>query len=382
MVANSIKIFYSSCELNINLKNCSLWHKFYRLFFGGGLPRLLWPVLSFSLILIFNFYFESNMYLRRSKRKTTSTYASPSGTRRSRRDVPVPASLPPVQTQQVDVQRTSLVAAVKNVDKQPSTSTVAPASGLDPDVTLLYSREEGAPAPPQNNTPPAPMAANTGISHQLTPTFTSPNIEPIPSIHAALGAHVSQTNKNKILNGEFIDLAHLLENTTISESQEKQVVMIDGVLSTRDKTKQTINTIAKWTDAFIIYISIYSSAHSSKYQALLKYMHTVRLGATRVRGLGWKCYDEQFRLKMSMDPTKSWDIVDNELWLLYMVGNSISESIYSSAASGYKSSINKCYNFNYKGTCDRSPCNYKHVCFKCSGYHPVFLCPPWHWSGK
>jgi hypothetical protein len=50
-------------------------------------------------------------------------------------------------------------------------------------------------------------------------------------------------HKNKIINGEYIDLALLLENTTISEKKEKQVVIIDGVLSTRDKTKQIINTI-------------------------------------------------------------------------------------------------------------------------------------------
>jgi hypothetical protein len=46
-----------------------------------------------------------------------------------------------------------------------------------------------------------------------------------------------------MINGEYIDLALLLENTTISEKQEKQVVIIDGVLSTRDKTKQIINTV-------------------------------------------------------------------------------------------------------------------------------------------
>jgi orotate phosphoribosyltransferase-like protein len=38
----------------------------------------------------------------------------------------------------------------------------------------------------------------------------------------------------------------------ISEKQEKQIVIIDGVLSTRDTTKQIINTISKWTDAFIV----------------------------------------------------------------------------------------------------------------------------------
>jgi hypothetical protein len=39
-----------------------------------------------------------------------------------------------------------------------------------------------------------------------------------------------------------------------------------------------INTISKWTDDFIVYISIYSSAHPSKYQGLLKYMHTALRG--------------------------------------------------------------------------------------------------------
>ena len=47
-------------------------------------------------------------------------------------------------------------------------------------------------------------------------------------------------------------------------------------------------------------------------------MHIVRLGASRINGLGWKTYDEQFRLKMGIDPVKSWEIVDQELWLLYM----------------------------------------------------------------
>jgi hypothetical protein len=32
-------------------------------------------------------------------------------------------------------------------------------------------------------------------------------------------------------------------------------VLIDGVLSTKEKTKQTIHTIEKWTDAFNVYIS-------------------------------------------------------------------------------------------------------------------------------
>jgi orotate phosphoribosyltransferase-like protein len=94
-------------------------------------------------------------------------------------------------------------------------------------------------------------------------------------VHSFLGSHVSQTNRTKIVSGQYIDLAILSENTN-SENNDKQVVLIDGVLSTKEKIKRTIHTIEKWTDVFIVYISIYTSAHPEKYQALLKYMHIVR----------------------------------------------------------------------------------------------------------
>ena len=77
---------------------------------------------------------------------------------------------------------------------------------------------------------------------------------------------------------------------------------------------------------------------------------------------------------MGIDPVKSWEIVDQELWLLYMGGtrNSLPDS-YKNDKS--KTSVNKCYNFNKMGMCDRIPCNYKHVCSSCSGRHPYYTCP-------
>jgi hypothetical protein len=148
----------------------------------------------------------------------------------------------------------------------PSITKNAADVGTAQNTNLLHSREEVCTA----------SIVDTGIAQQFIVPYTLSN--PVPSIHATLGAHVSQTHKNKIINGEYIDLALLLENTTISAKQDKQVVITDGVLSTRDKTKQIINTISKWTDDFIVYISIYSSAHPSKYQGLLKYMHTALRG--------------------------------------------------------------------------------------------------------
>ena len=105
-----------------------------------------------------------------------------------------------------------------------------------------------------------------------------------------------------------------------------------------------------------------------------------------VRGLAWKIYDEQLRLKMRMDSTTCWDAVDQKLWLLYMVGGYNNELHSSSAVfNNYRPSVNKCCNFNFTGICERNPCNYKQL-QACLFY--MFREPPglfvhsWYWTGK
>ena len=69
---------------------------------------------------------------------------------------------------------------------------------------------------------------------------------------------------------------------------------------------------------FLVYISIFcTTGHSTVFQDLLKYIHSIRLGA-KWCALGWKSYDEKFRLRMSQDPAGSWAVVDPDLWLLNM----------------------------------------------------------------
>jgi len=41
----------------------------------------------------------------------------------------------------------------------------------------------------------------------------------------------------------------------------------------------------------------------------------VNLGVKRCSGLGWKIYDEQFRLRKPLDPTSSWSVVDSEAFI-------------------------------------------------------------------
>lgn len=108
-------------------------------------------------------------------------------------------------------------------------------------------------------------------------------------------------------------------------------------------------------------MSIFTAVHSDKTQYLL-YMHDIRVGARR--SVGWKQYDEQFRLKMAMDPSKSRAVVDSEIWwalaiLLQFQGSMVSISAMRSIFKGFASEIHV----------------HIHMCIKCGHEHSMLNCP-------
>lgn len=124
---------------------------------------------------------------------------------------------------------------------------------------------------------------------------------------------MSESNREKIVTGKYIDLGLLLQNNS-EEKDPKISYNNQGHLVAKCSSSEKNYTIERWTDVFLIFMVIYGSAHLCKYPDLVNDMHNVRLGAAKFsRGLGWKNYDQQFRLKMSMNPSLSWAIVDNEL---------------------------------------------------------------------
>ena len=132
------------------------------------------------------------------------------------------------------------------------------------------------------------------------------------------------------------------------------------------KQKQIL-TIEEWSDAFLVYTSIYLAAHPDKTQHVLKYFTTIRTAAKRHAGLGWTSYDIQFRLRMANDSTHvSFGSIDSELWLLCMGP----ASLFPVGAVG---GDRKCYDYNYR-FCQRTSCQYRHLCVNCSKNHPAQAC--------
>ena len=80
----------------------------------------------------------------------------------------------------------------------------------------------------------------------------------VPSVHSSIGAHVSSNVRDKIASGQFVELESLL-STHNEEGQDKQIAMNAlGELVVKSKfVKKSINDIESWTEAMLIFTSIY-----------------------------------------------------------------------------------------------------------------------------
>lgn len=117
--------------------------------------------------------------------------------------------------------------------------------------------------------------------------------QPMTSINNDVAATVPQNIKEQIMKGEYIDLATLLSNDHNPNVQN--LVLLKGELVVESpKSAVKILSIQQWSNVFIIYISVYCTAHPQRFQELLKYLYVIRQGALRCNNLGWKSYDEQF----------------------------------------------------------------------------------------
>ncbi|CAC5421071.1 unnamed protein product [Mytilus coruscus] len=324
---------------------------------------------------------SAQLRLSARKRKNLPIVAAASARKKAYQRVPATMSVPAPQLPTVDtvtpfIPVTSSAGTYPMLFSQTGAGIYTSASTGPVDLTstadtLLYLR---VPDQREFNTvtsqdPPEHYLGNTnGASNFTMPFCTLDHHIQIPSMHANIAFNISQSIREKIVKSEFIDLS---------------ILFLEGVhLLYKQKYAKQIGSIDQWTSAFIIFVSVYCTVHSGRLQELLKYMSVVRLGAKRnPNNLGWKLYDEQFRLRRALDAASSWAIVDPELWFLYMADSSGTQNlgVVSSGYNAFSANRNlnrrlKCYAFNYNGKCFNSFCQYNHACIQCHGVHSVINC--------
>ncbi|XP_052076053.1 uncharacterized protein LOC127714117 [Mytilus californianus] len=220
----------------------------------------------------------------------------------------------------------------------------------------------------------------------------------ISSVFDPISSHIPVKIKEKIWNGEFIDLNILLKSTrdlVNEQNLEGELVVKGGVLSLVNQKRSPIKSIHVWTSAFMIYGSVMLEKWPNKGLEFFKYMQTVRMAASRGYSGGWVHYDEQFRLRKASSPFSSWGVVDMELWLLCVSTPNVSPSFNTGLSNGNNHQLHNgnsstsgassqnlgqrrvftCRLFNNKGICTFGKnCKYTHKCSKCNGSHPYLEC--------
>ena len=187
-----------------------------------------------------------------------------------------------------------------------------------------------------------------------------------------LSAHVPHSFRDQIQTGRYINLACLLKGSSeLSELASGSILKLtaDGQIESRPKQcTDKIANIERWTDAFIIFASIYLAKFPTKTGELLQYMFNIRESAVNKGGFAWRNYDEQFRLRQALNPS-SWAHINSDLWWRCTLTKETSD-VPSHTITGNKFT---CNDFN-NGQCRWPNCRFNHICSGCGGNHAEISC--------
>jgi hypothetical protein len=232
-------------------------------------------------------------------------------------------------------------------------------------------------------------SGNTDM-HPNTPSFEvedTINVIPLTSVGQALGCQVPPKIKENIWNGEYIDLGHMLDQDRMLTDNHPLTlsgVGEGGQLIFKNKAPPKIDSIERWTTAFISFASVYLERHHLVARQLFKYMDTVRSAASRFGTPAAFNYDKQFRYRLSLDSTRSWDSIDSELWLFYMTKVSFNPPNHAPTSNNGNMPFNNaasctedraiCFGYNKDNCTFGNRCGFRHACSRCGQNHQATNC--------
>ena len=209
------------------------------------------------------------------------------------------------------------------------------------------------------------LGTDTGLPENQFNSVPFFNSDSTPSpVHLGsdeVSAHVPLALKQKVWSNQFFNFALLLKGSVeLSEifSYGNIVINERGQMESRPKAPtEKITSSEKWTDAFVIFMSIYLVKYPDKVQELLQYMVIIREAASRSKSFAWRSYDEQFRIRQAAN-LQPWDKLNYDLWLRIMTNQLHEQQPIHTMGKG------SCIDFN-KGTCSWKQCKFPHSCSHC-----------------
>ena len=347
--------------------------------------------------------------------------ARPATVRRSARSVRAPSRLseeaPPIAPEDeasgddggLHRQIAELQAQLRRANTRPDAATARPdaaaarpdaatasTSALDTDVTELPAMSAtlapGAHSPvdPTPMLPPVPTTSQdllANILHQMTTPTTAGEHDGTAEGGIAqffvLGATLDPKIKLKIREGAYVDLGSL---SAPSDASVSVAMGSDGQpsISLTPSRGRPPTSICEWIRLFGVYASIYVECHPSESAALFTYMVNVMDIHRRHGGVAWRLYDERFRRIRAMAPELPWHLINWDVAMGAIHSAPVDRQAAPQAPVPFRQGAPRsamrstptgvCFDFNYRGTCSRTPCRFKHACITCGQGHPSRTC--------
>ncbi|XP_077790723.1 uncharacterized protein LOC144328926 [Podarcis muralis] len=144
-----------------------------------------------------------------------------------------------------------------------------------------------------------------------------------------LGNHLSKRKRNKILNGNYVDMFSLLPPAQVKGKGEK----IKYYGKRRYRVPRVERTFENWLNGYQVFMAVVSSCYPKRGAHLVSYLAHVRRAREQAGDEAALAYDEDFRRNASLLSSTRWDQKDNNCWFDH-VGPNIEKKIRTTAKSG------------------------------------------------
>lgn len=183
-----------------------------------------------------------------------------------------------------------------------------------------------------------------------------------------LGYHLPVSVKDKIVNGEFVDILSLLP------SMKEAVRKSDGK-GEEERRRSIPRTLNNWIQGFSIFSAILCEKKPHLSVGLFQHLESVLEAYRSLGGMAWFSYDEMYRQKMAVFPHMRWGDKDVLLWLsLIQYQRQPQPKPYQSQPTQSFQQMRKgvCFAFNEAQCKWLTNCRFKHEFSFCGGTHPLF----------
>ena len=186
-----------------------------------------------------------------------------------------------------------------------------------------------------------------------------------------VAAHVDETIECRIRNGEFVDFSRLLPRDRVQMQQDNHLEIINQnghlscapVSSGNSSSDFSINSFARWEQAFRVFSNIYTRQFPHRASELIQYNHVIHTASMTYSWSNVYAYEIDFRLHMARHPQRSWSVILQQAWNLRLKDRHEYDCRGSSHHTPKCREI--CFRYNAGKCTFGSHCKFDHRCGIC-----------------